>query len=890
MAAVKGQSHSGHDAGAGPRGHDALPPVAALEHPRATLRDLGLGLHAFGRRPLILEFSPAGEPTTHTGEGLAREIEALGAGLAAGGLSPGESVVLCAPNSTRWVAACFGIIAAGGRLVPVDDQLMDEELAHILERARPARILTVSRRAGLAGRAVFIDDDADWQALHGDGPAPWPVPQPDDCASLLFTSGTTGVPKAVPLSHANFLANVRGLLAADLIRPDERAVLPLPLHHTYAFTVGLLALLARGALLILPASVSGPDVRHALVEGEATALIGVPRLYAALLDAIERRVAGQRAAARWLFGALLGLSTLGRRLTGRRLGRWLLTPLHRQFGPRLRTLASGGARLEPGIAAALENLGWEVLIGYGLTETSPVVSFNGRGASRLDSAGRPLAGVEVRVAPMPDAAHGEIQVRGPSVFAGYLDDPEANRAAFTEDGWFRTGDLGFVDADGFLHVEGRCKEVIVLPDGKNVMPEEVERVYAAHALIQDVAVLEHSGRLVGLVVPDEEAVKARGAVRQAGLLRDALEEQGLTMPAYRRLGAYRLTREALPRTRLGKLRRHELPALYAAAGAGRPAAPAAPSAEDRELLSDPQARRAWQWLERRFPDQLLALDTSPQLELGVDSLEWLTLTLELREQLGVTLDAEAVSRVLTLRDLVTEICRAPAATPAAEAEPQPPVRPPRGPLARAGGAVVLWLVRALVRLLFRLEVRGREQLPASGSFVVTPNHASYLDPLVLVAILPWAVLRRTAWAGWTGRMFTGPVSSAVSAWTNVFPVDPDRELGGGASAALAALARGEAVVWFPEGRRSPTGDVREFLPGVGTVISEARVPAVPVLIEGSFEAWPRHRLLPRPGSRLRVRFGAPLSLAALSGAAPGEPGPARIAEALRDAVLRLAGP
>ncbi len=886
MAAVKGQTHLGRDVGAVPGGQDALPSVTPLTEPHATLRELALGLRAAGSRQLILDFG-SGAPVTHTGESLAREIDALGAGLAAAGLKPGDAVVLCAPNSVRWIIACFGIIAAGGQLVPLDDQLTDAELAHILERARPARILTVRRRAGLAGRATFIDDDADWRALRSDGPAPWPVPAPDACASLLFTSGTTGEPKAVPLTHANFMANVRGLLAADLIRADDRAVLPLPLHHTYAFTVGLLALLARGAVLILPASVSGPDVRRALVEGEATALIGVPRLYAALLDAIERRVAGQGAPARWLFAALLGLSRLARRLTGRRLGRWLLRPLHRQFGPQLRTLASGGARLEPGLAAALENLGWEVLIGYGLTETSPVVSFNGRGAARPDTAGKPLAGVEVRVAPLADSAHGEIQVRGPSVFAGYLDEPEANRGAFTEDGWFRTGDLGYLDADGFLHVEGRCKEVIVLPDGKNVMPEEVERAYAAHPLVQDVAVLEQSGRLVALVVPDEEAVKARGAVREAALLRDALEEQSLGMAPYRRIGDYRLTRQPLPRTRLGKLRRHELPVLYQAAGTARPPAPVAPSAADAELLRDARARRAWQWLERRFPDQPLGLDTSPQLDLGVDSLEWLTLTLELREQLGVTLDAAAVSRVITLRDLVTEICRAPAGAAVAETPPAMPAAAPRGPLARAAGTVVLWLVRVVVRLLLRVEITGRERLPGGGSFVVTPNHASYLDPLVLVASLPWVCLRRTAWAGWTGRMFTGPVSSAVSRWTNVFPVDPDRELGGGAAAALAALARGEVVIWFPEGRRSPTGDVRDFLPGIGTVIREARVPAVPVLIEGSFEAWPRHRVLPRPRARVRVSFGAPLPVEVLARDAEGEP--ARIAQALRSAVLRLAG-
>jgi long-chain acyl-CoA synthetase len=524
----------------------------------------------------------------------------------------------------------------------------------------------------------------------------------------------------------------------------------------------------------------------------------------------------------------------------------------------LRIIGCGGAKLEAELAWNLEGLGWTVLTGYGLTETSPVITFNEHRRMKLGTEGRPLAGVEVTIAGEPGKP-GEILVRGPNVFAGYWHNSEATANAFTADGRFRTGDVGELDADGFLRIVGRSKELIVLPDGKKIVPETLEKVYAASPLVREIAIFELDGRIVALVVPNDDVVRERGAVRAETLFRETLGDIATGLPGYQRLADYRITRTPLPRTQLGKLKRHLLPELYRNAATGeRHAGEAAPLDEaDAALVQEAERRGVWQWLKERHPDHTITLDTSPQLDLKIDSLGWLTLTLEIEQRFGVALTGDAVSRILSVRDLLREI----AAAPPAETKSRPAAFAQPGAAARAFGAVIHAVMRPLVRLAFRLRVDGLGRLPATGPLVFTPNHTSYLDPFVVAAALPWKRLRDTYWAGWVGIMFKGPLTRLASRATQVFPVDPDRDLAGAVETARTLLRNGNSVVWFPEGRRSPDGTLETFQAGVALLLRDGTVQAVPVAIRGAYELWPRGRRVPRFGP-VHVTFGEPLEFPA----------------------------
>jgi long-chain acyl-CoA synthetase len=878
-----------------------------------TLPDLFERWDRLGERPAVMADREDGFETW-TYRSLADHARRLARGLVAIGVRAEEPVAILASNRPEWIVAYFGIVAADATAMPLDAMAKDVEIEAMLAKSGCRRLFTTRDRLArlppgwgeAEGRVYLLDGDPSgsgngsgpkvqsWRSLLAASAGALPAIRPDRRASLLFTSGTTGTPKAVPLTHANFVADLESLLAAGIVAAGDRLLLPLPLHHAYPFTVGMLGSLASGAILLLPAGLTGPQILHAARAGRAAIIVGVPGLYGALLGAIETRVARGGATTAWLFRRLWRISIWLRRHLRLRIGRLLFHRIHAEFGGALRVLSSGGAKLDLDVAWRLEGLGWQVLSGYGLTETSPILTFNPPGEARLDTEGRAIAGIELRVEAAPDGGPGAILARGASVFAGYLDDPAANEEAFTKDGWFQTGDLGFLDAAGYLHVIGRANETITLPSGKKIFPDDIEAAYAQMPFVKEMAVLLADNALVALVVPEPEALRERGAARVEGLLREHIERRAALLKPQERVVGYAFTLEPLPRTHLGKLKRHQLAAIYARARAGAAAPgpqPEALSAEDRQLVESAASRPVWEWLRARYPGRSLTLDTSPQLDLGIDSLQWIELTAEIEDRFQLRLDEAAIARVLTLRDLLREMARAPAA---AELE-----RTAAGALAvptdflaepglgwRCFSLVLYAALILLIRALFRLEVRGRENIPAEGAVVFTPNHASYLDSLVLAATFSWRDLRRTHWAGWAALLFANPVMRAVSRAGNVLPVDPDREPARALAQGAAALRQGRRLVWFPEGRISPTGEINPFLPGVGVLLQETGARAVPVRLVGTFEALPRHRRWPRPG-RLRVVFGAAATAAELAAGVEGKDAPARIVQGLHDRVAAL---
>jgi long-chain acyl-CoA synthetase len=892
------------------------PPVDRPE----TLQELVEGLAEGGERPAVVRLRRTGTEELQRAQ-LLEEARRVARGLATRGINPGDAVAIFAPPGVEWIAALLGIVASGAVAVPVDAQLDRRKLKHVLADCKARLAFTTStlaerlERSARRAKPLLLDADRDdersWLALEGDG-EPAEV-SPDDVAAILYTSGTTGPPKGVPLTHANLAWQVRALIALELVREGDSVLVPLPLHHVYPLAIGVLLPLGAGAVIVLPHAVTGPQIARALREVRVTAMIGVPRLYAAFLGGLEARA---RAAGR-LRGALLRsairLSAELDRRARIRAGAVLLGPLRRRIAPHLRLVASGGAALDPEVAWKLEGLGWRVATGYGLTETSPLLTLHPPGARRFETAGKPIEEVELKIEPVEpaegeraaDEGFGEVLARGPGVFAGYLRLPEKTEEAFS-DGWFRTGDLGRMDEGGWLHLRGRASTRIVMPGGENVQPEDVEEVYAESPEIREVGVLEREGQLVALVVPRRGAHGGNGAEQDGGdvasAVRTAIERRSRELRSFERVVDFALTEEALPRTRLGKIERHSLEERYeqALVGKERPAGAMDPeemSGEDRALLDDPAAREVWDALAQRYPDRRLTPDASPGLDLGIDSLEWIELSLEIGERSGVELSEEAIGRIETVRELLAEIVEAREGGAKAREPLEDPDSflddrelrslEPRGPaveeLARACAAAN----RGIFRSIFRLEVEGLEHVPGEPPFVLAPNHASYLDAPALAAALPWSRLRETWWAGFTGITLSNPAARAFSRMANVVPFDVRRGALSSLAFASAVLQREHALVLFPEGRLSRDGELQEFKPGIGLLLAHRRVPVVPVWIGGTHGALPPGSWLPHPRS-IRIAFGPPAEPSELEREGEGESPHERIASAVRTRVAALA--
>src|SRR5215203_5565966 len=886
-----------------------------------TLRSVVDGLSARGVRPALVALDEEGKEIW-TYEELARRVLGLARSLRGAGVENGDHVALLGGNSKEWVAACLAVISAGAVVVPLDAQLGDESLGRILVDSGARHVFSTADQAGRLGdvdkdiglRTILLDvgedDGRSWRRLLTDEDLDLPPVEPDDVAALFYTSGTTGAAKGVPLSHANLVFQIDSLLGADLISEDERVLLPLPLHHVYPFVMGMLTPLAAGLPIVLPRSPTGPQLMRALREGEATLIVGVPRLYGALYSGIEQRVGSGGWLAAALFSGVVGLCVRLRRLTGLDAGRLPLRPLRRRFGPRLRVLASGGAALDPDLAATLEGLGWRVAVGYGLTETAPLLTLNPPDRKKLGSVGRPVPGVEISIDPsaVPEESvggvtsrkEGEILARGPNVFSGYRNRPDETIKVLDENGWFRTGDLGYFDDDGYLYVTGRASTLIVTPGGKNIQPETVEGAYLENPSIREIGVLQKDGRLVAVIVPEMDGIRHQSDILPA--IREAVEEGSKRLPSYQRISDYAISREPLEYTRLGKLRRHVLGERYERARSGDesqdkaavgPVAPEEMSGEDRALLEDPAAMGVWELLADRYPDRRLAPETSPQLDLDIDSLGWVDLTLEIGEKTGVELDEAAIERIDTVSDLLREVASE-AGEPTHHGslfespeevldERQKRWLKTLDPARSAAARGMFFLNRMMMRGPFRLRVEGLQNLPDEGPFIIAPNHISYLDAFAVAATLDHGVLRRTYWAGWTGAAFGNPLTRLVSRLAQVVPVNPGHAGLSSLAFGAAVLRRKQNLVWFAEGERSRTGTLQSFKPGIGMLLNNYPVPVVPVFIRGTYEAMPRGRFL-RKLEKVTVTFGEPVDPLVFDGESRSQ---AQIVEFLHERVAEL---
>lgn len=823
-----------------------------------TLQSLIVDLSRFGDAPAVIAFSDSGVQTRSYAD-LHRDVFALAGGLLEHGLGHGVPVGVIGVNSDAQVVLRLALAAMGAVAVPLDDMGSPEDFRRALadSGARalfadggilaelPAAVTgDMSGVWRLNGDAAF--PAAHWSALLGEAPETLPDVAPEDLAAIIYTSGTTGVAKGVPLTHGNFMFNVEALAKGGFVDTSDRAALPLPLHHAYPFMAGLMVPFACGSTVVLPRAPTGPDVATALREAGATVMVGVPRLYEAMVEGIRERLAGGVAGK--LFGTLWRVSAAVSRNGGPRVGKWLMWPVRRRFAPRLRMAVSGGAKLDEGAAWRLEGLGFQVLTGYGLVESSSVTTYNRNGEGRIGTEGKPVEGSGLRIADPDEEGIGEVQLSGPHVFSGYFGDSAATGAVFTPDGWFRSGDLGRVEPDGSLVITGRSKDVIVLSGGKNVGPEEVETALSASALIAEVGVFERDGGLAALVVPDEDALRHAETQRLEDAIRIAVSEAGAGLAPYKRVTAYRIRREPLPRTRLAKLRRFRLPALFEAAG-GRATRDAEP-APDAALAGDPRTRRILDFMRARFGDETIGLATSPQLDLGVDSLAWLEIAQQIESDLGVALAPDALAEVVTLEDLVRAAIDAPEAAPPRPAAVVLPARP-RG-LGRFVCWMAYWLNRLVMKAAFR--VRRRGPVPEAGRPVILiANHASDLDPLVLAAALPWQTFGALWWSADRARVFGSPGLRWLARIARLFPID-DRNPTEGLAIARGLIERGESLVWFPESWRSPDGRLQGFMRGIGILLTESDAALAPAYIAGTFEVLPRHRNWPRL-RRVDVHFG-----------------------------------
>ncbi|MGZ3434125.1 MAG: AMP-dependent synthetase/ligase, partial [Isosphaeraceae bacterium] len=408
-----------------------------------------------------------------------------GAFLVQRGLVPGDRVAVRSPNLPEYALLYFGAWLAGLVVVPIDVRTGPEVESRFLKAASPKLGFRSSMLPGTFPDTVPETLNLeDLFELVADASPDWrpPTIDPDHLAEICFTSGTTGVPKGVMLTHANLLAEIEGLQKAFPLDPDYRALSLLPLSHVYEQVVDLLLAFSSGVRMTYLPRVNPAVLLRVLQEERNTCFVLVPDLLRMLLNGIQTQAAARGGLRRWQLAL-----RWSRRLPFP-IRRLLFLQIHRALGGSVIFIGCASAPLDQKLAATWESMGIRIVEGYGLSEIAGAASLNTWTESRPGSVGRPMPGIAVRIAP-----DGEIQVQGPTVMKGYLDLPELTARSFTPDGWFRTGDVGRLDADGFLYVVGREAFKIVLADGRKAYPEDIERVLNAHPLVRESCVVPIAG-------------------------------------------------------------------------------------------------------------------------------------------------------------------------------------------------------------------------------------------------------------------------------------------------------------------------------------------------------------------------------------------------------------
>lgn len=863
--------------------------------------------------------------------------ERTAAWLAMIGVGPGERCAILADNDAHWCAAYLGVLRRGAIAVPLDTAYKPHQVETLLRDSgarvfftTPPYLETVRAGRSAAGSDCGVvllhgqaDDTVSFEGMvSARMPAP-PLPAcpsgDDDPAVILYTSGTTSDPKGVVLTHANLLAERAG--AFEIVRVDERDCIlgVLPLFHALAQMANLLLPFSIGARVVFLETVNTTELLRALRERGVTIFACVPQFFYLIHQRVMSQVGKAGFLRRSLFRAMLAMNAATRR-GGVNLGPVLFRRVHAVLGGRMRLMVTGGSRFDPEIGADLYRLGFNILQGYGLTETSGAATLTRPGDPALDTVGPPLPGNEIRIAASEPSGgdetsgDGEVLIRGPVVMKGYFNRPDATAAAL-RDGWLHTGDLGRIDAEGRLSITGRRKELIVLSSGKNIYPEEIESVYRkASALIRDICVLGVSRpdepaaeRLYAVVVPDEQFLRERKIANVGDLMRFEMEGASVHLPHHKRVLGYEIWMDPLPRTSTGKLKRFEIERRVKASGEARtsPAGPRITSA-DEEWLARPEVAPIVDSLRKVTKRGGAVLpDASLELDLGLDSMERVELMTALEHQTGADIPEDVMQRLYTVRELVDALLahqtgtggghatRSWDALLAPEACDAEALRPWLTPHVLVPG--VLFLALKLARLVLRpgvrLTVSGLEHLPARGPYLICPNHQSYLDPFFLTAALPYRIVRQLFFVG-ASEYFEMPITRWLARQINLAPVDPDASLVSAMQVGACGLRGGRVLVLFPEGERAIDGTVRNFKKGAAILAQHVEVPIVPVGIEGIYALWPRNRplnwraLLPGGGAHVRLSIGPPLAPSTVGGQ---EAGYETLTERVRHAVIALRG-
>ncbi len=801
--------------------------------------------------------------------------------LAEKGIKHNDRVILFSNNMPEWGISYFAILKTGATAIPIDPASSIDEIIAFAKAGEASAIMISPKLADentdLAERLkaanlnlnVFTFDEVfEMQSEIEEAKRIALLPPKilsGSVASLIFTSGTTGTPKAVMLSHKNFV-NMISMLSSVLDMDITDGVLSvLPMHHTFEFSAGFLTPFSNGTQITYLNELSGEELARAIENNHVTGMVGVPALWEMLHRRIKTRM---RERGDWfadLADNVIEFNAWVRDNTPFNLGPIIFFPIHQGMGGRMRYLISGGSALSEKVQKDLHGLGFTVLEGYGLTESSPVLTVT-RPENKLirGSVGKPLPGVEVKIESPDENGVGEVLARGQNVMLGYYNNDEATEAVL-QDRWLKTGDLGRLDDDGNLYIVGRSKDVIIDSNGKNIYPDEIEDLYGKSAFIKELSVVglpdEDGGeKIASLIVPDYEHDIALSRSDTNKKIEEHFREFSAGIPFFKRVKVLHITPFELPRTATRKVKRPEV-------------------VEMLQTLEERAKKKTKQIAETKGDDtaiwirKIVASVSNRALsevamadklaDLGFDSLMFVELQAAVEDAGGRIISPDTLNEVQTVRELLTAVQRVDKSKKLAD-EPKKEERTTDeifipSIVRQVGNRVIDFAQERLYDNVLDTRIEGESNVPMHTNFIVAPNHASHIDTGLVKKALGKDVAEQTVAVAAADYWFDTKYKRAyMNNFTTLIPIERTGSLRQSLRHVTEILKEGYNTLIFPEGTRTLDGEIHEFKPIIGYLALNEKIGILPIYIWGTFEAFPKGMTIPAQksiGAKVGARVG-----------------------------------
>lgn len=777
-----------------------------------------------------------------------------------------QKVVICAENRPEWMYSFYAVWHNGAAVVPVDCKSNASDAAYILADCSPDAILCSQMTHPMIEKAMLLAGREIPLIRMEDVPIPGPSDQrpcadpgdPGRLALIVYTSGTTGNPKGVMLTVGNLLANMVAVSRdVPIYRPDDNILVLLPLHHIFPLLGTMVINMYAGSTAVFASSLQPADIISTLQKHHVTLIIGVPRLYEAFRKGIQARI-NASAIPRLLF-------KIARRIDNLSISRTIFGKVQRNFGGTVRYMISGGSRLDPETAMFFRTIGFDILEGFGMTESAPMITFTRPAGFVAGSAGEALPGTRIEI------RDGEVTAAGPNIMKGYYNRPEET-AAILKDGWLYTGDLGHLDEGGHLFITGRKKEIIVLSNGKKINPVEIEMALESlDPVVAEAAVCLSGDRLHALIRLSRDHVES---MDESGLhmriRSQVIDRYNREATPHKIISGLTIVDQELPRTSMGKLRRFMLEDLIRKI-------PVEVSTEG--FVESEELGAIIDYLSRLVGRRVLPSE-HPESSLALDSLDKVTFQVFLKKTFGVEIGQIELVAMPSVAALAQTVAERKTRLEVTEVNWQD--------IFRDSAHVELprsWVTSRFLKLLagmflkcyFRFTVENNDTLP-DGPFIIAPNHQSYIDGLFVAAFMKNRHFTKTYFYA-KAKHIQSWFLRFVADHHNVIVMDINADVKTSLQKLAAVLKQGRNIMIFPEGTRSRDGKMGDFRKAFAILSRELSIPVIPVTINGAREALPPGARIPRPFKKVSVIFQAPVY--------PGNETYDAIAESVRDRIQTL---